>query len=352
MKNKNLLILCAITLLVILAAVISSKLHAPSKSVEKVKLFPELANRINDVSRVIVQGNAHTVSLQKKDNQWYLSSADDYPASFEKVRQTVINISLFRLEEEKTDNPEFYARLGVEDPDKEGASSLLVTLSDPANGTLASIIVGNKRQSSSNRPGLYVRKQNESRSLLVEGMLEVSDDDADWFDRQLFDIPAEEIKNVTIQYADGISFKIFRNARGQIDFDIRGRDKVPSASKIVVNRIATGLEEMRADGVRAAENFNFIPEETVKTTAITFDGLVIESRLAKTDEGTFGQFTARFDESANSEPEDDGKDVSAGVRDYAQNLNDKLSGWVYRIPEFKYEALTTNIDDLMRFPGN
>ena len=352
MKNKSLLILSSITLAVILAATVTSKLRAPQNTIEKTILFPDLANRINDVSRVIVQGAEHTVSLQKRNGQWYLSSADDYPASFDKVRQTVINMSLLRLEEKKTDNPEYYSRLGVEDPSTKDASSLLVALNDSANNTLASLIIGKQRQSSSNKPGLYVRKQNEAQSLLVEGMLEVSDSNADWFERQLFDIPSAEVRYVIIQYADGNIFEISRKARGQTDFDIPDRDKMPSASKIIVNRIASGMEEMRADDVQAAGKFNFIPEETVKTTVTTFDGLVIESRLARTDQGAYGQFTARFDEPARSETVNDQNDGSAGIRDYARTLNNRLSGWVYSIPEFKYEALTTNIDDLMRIPGS
>lgn len=355
MKNKNLIILCAVTLIVIIAAAISSNLRSPREDIEKPILFPELANRINDVSKISIQGPENTVRLQENNGEWFIASADNYPATFDKVRQTVLNMSALRLEEKKTDNPDYYARLGVEDPGSKEASSHLVTLSDATGNTLASVIIGKARQSSGSRPGLYVRKSGDAQSLLVEGIMEVSSDTADWFDRQLFDIPSEEMKEIIIQYADGNTFEIYKETREQPDFKIRNKDDVPSAAKIIVRRIASALEEMRADGVQAADDFEFSSEETIKTTYTTFDGLIIESLLARIDDRAFGLFSASHEpaQAVMSESDStDAEELTEKINEYVDTLNDKLSGWVYEIPVFKYEAMTTSIDDLARFPVN
>ncbi|NIN61113.1 MAG: DUF4340 domain-containing protein [Gammaproteobacteria bacterium] len=355
MKNKNLIILCAVTLTVIIAAAISSNLQSPREDFEKPILFPELANRINDVSKISIQGPGNTVRLQENNGKWFIASSDNYPAAFDKVRQTVLNMSALKLEEKKTDNPNYYAQLGVEDPGSIKASSHLVTLFDATGNTLASVIIGKARQSSGSSPGLYVRKSGDAQSLLVEGIMEVSSDAADWFDRQLFDIPLEEMKEIVIQYADGNTFEIYKETREQSDFKIRDKDDVPSAAKIIVRRIASALEEMRANGVRAANNFEFSTEESIKTIYKTFDGLIIESLLAKIDDRAYGLFSASHDPAQAVMPESDSTDaeeLTEKINEYVDTLNDKLSGWVYEIPVFKYEAMTTNIDDLTRFPVN
>ncbi|MEJ2094314.1 MAG: hypothetical protein P8X93_03845, partial [Gammaproteobacteria bacterium] len=170
-----------------------------------------------------------------------------------------------------------------------------------------------------------------------------------------FDIPSEEMKEVVIQYADGNTFEIYKETREQPDFKVRNKDDVPSAAKIIVRRIASALEEMRADGVQAAGNFNFTPEETIKTTFTTFDGLIIESLLARIDDRAFGLFSASHDPAQAVIPESDSTDaeeLTEKINEYVDTLNDRLSGWVYEIPVFKYEAMTTNIDDLTRFPVN
>jgi hypothetical protein len=48
----------------------------------------------------------------------------------------------------------------------------------------------------------------------------------------------------------------------------------------------------------------------------------------------------------------DAEELTEKINEYVDTLIDKLSGWVYEIPVFKYEAMTTNIDDLTRFPVN
>ena len=188
MKQKKLLILSIITVAVILAAGITSKLRAPQITKSKDILFPELASQINDVTTIDIKGNQRSILLRQKDSIWVIENSDNYPALFNKVKETVINLSELRIVDDKTDNPELYSRLGVEGPEVTGTTSLLVTLKNKSNQEIAAIIVGSQRQSSGSKPGLYVRKSNDTRALLVEGTLDVTDHKENWFHRDLFDI--------------------------------------------------------------------------------------------------------------------------------------------------------------------
>ena len=358
MKKRKLLILLLITLAVILAASITAKLHAPQSTISKQILFPELANQINDIVEISIKNDRQALLLKKQGEIWVLESSDNYPALFNKVRAMVINLAELKVEEEKTSDPALYARLGVEDPETKDANSLLITLKTGENIEVTSIIAGKPRQSAGSKPGLYVRLPGQAQALLAEGSLDVSGNPPDWFERNLFDIPSGFIKNVTIQYADGNIFEIYKEQKEQLDFQTDSNAGESSAAKIIMARISRSMEEMRADNVRALNNFSF-PEETVTTIATTFDGLIITAKTARLDNKTFAHFTFTVDPSiiqeinVTEEEIDSTTDKFAGLTaDFKQDpvqearyLTETLSPWVYEIPDFKYEALTSN-------PGN
>ena len=346
MKNKKLLIFFLVTIGVIIIAGITARLRAPQSNVEKVLLFPDLAGQINNISKISIKDNKNTVDLLKQNDKWIVTNLDNYSADFNKVRATVINLSLFRIVDEKTDNPDLYSRLGVEDPAASNSQSLLITLSDNSNRELASIIIGQQRQSSSSKPGLYTRLPDQKQALLVEGKLDISANGVDWINRDLMHIPSEVVKNVTIQYPDGKQFEINRENKEQTDFNIKGESgEIPSASKIIINRIATGLEEMRADGVKSASNFTF-PEDTITTTVTTFNGMIVTTRLAQLSGHTYAHFSFSAaagvpgEMNVNSQT-GDGNPDTVKTEDLIRQLS-TLSDWVYQIPDFKYEALTTD----------
>ncbi|MCK5498327.1 MAG: hypothetical protein KAI77_03955, partial [Gammaproteobacteria bacterium] len=110
MKRQKLLVLSAITIAVIIIAALVNQSRAPQTSIEKETLFPELANKINDVSRIEIKSSEDPdVILQKmQGGQWALQSADDYPAQIDKVKDVVVSLSQLKILATKTDNPKLY----------------------------------------------------------------------------------------------------------------------------------------------------------------------------------------------------------------------------------------------------
>ncbi len=350
MKNKKLLILAVITITVILVAGIASKLRAPQITRSKDVLFPELVNRINDVVAIDIKGSQRSVLLRQQDNIWVIGNADNYPALFEKVKGTVVHLSKLKILAEKTDNPELYSKLGVEDPEEKRAKSLLLTLRDKSNQKVASIIVGAPRHSKSanSSPGLYVRKPDTAQALLVEGSLNITDDINDWFNRHILDIYASRLSEVSIQHPDGDELKIGKKTKEQPSFELQDElvgGKGKSVFKIIFNRIGTALEEINADGVRSATQFTF-PEDTVVTTFKTFDGLIITAKCAMVNDKPYAQFSFNVDSAIIESSQENLADEKMNVQEEARILNDILSEWVYEIPEFKYEDLTKRKDSL------
>ncbi len=349
MKPKKLLVLSSLTIVVIVIAALFTQSRAPQTTIEKETLFPELAGKINDVSRIEIKSSEDSdVVLQKMEGgQWALQSADNYPAQFDKIKDVVVGLSQMKILATKTDNPKLYPELGVEGPEGDNTSSLLLTLSDQSGTTLASLIVGKPRKnnSGSNRPNLYVRKADAKNALLVEGYLQLKSNNNDWYERNVIHIPASRIQNVNIVKSTGEHLLISKLAEGDTEFKvIEGNTASPS---VLLNKLGTFFEDMHVEGVHAADNFEF-PDDATITTFKTFNGLVITVKNVLSDGKAFAHFS--FTTAATSEsPVNEIAEKNSGtisVEEETRLWNEFISNWVYEIPEFKFETMDIHVGQI------
>lgn len=347
MKRQKFLIFSTITIIVVGIAAFFSQSQAPQTTVEKELLFPELSNKINDVARIEIKSSEdRNVILRKmQDGQWTVESADNYPAQFDKIKDTVVSLSELKILAAKTDNPKRYPELGVEGPEYKDTSSLLLTLRNDADAAIASLIVGNPRKSNveNSRPNLYVRLPDAKNALLVEGYLQLKSDNKDWYERNVINIPASRIQNVDIVKSTGAHLSINKDAQGDTDFKVvSGKTSSPS---VLLNKLGTFLEDINVEGVHALDSFEF-PDEATKTTFKTFNGLLITVKNILIDDKAFANFsfttTSTSNTAADEKSEDNSETIS--VEEESQLWNQFLGNWVYEIPEFKFETLDINVD--------
>jgi len=346
MKHKKLLLLSAVTIAIIITPAFFNNSCAPNTTVEKETLFPELANRINDVTSIKIKSNGNPdVILQKMEGgQWAIQSADNYPAQFDKVKDVVVSLSQLKILATKTDNPKLYPELGVEGPEGDNTSSLLLTLSDQSGTTLASLIVGKPRKNNSgnNRPNLYVRKVDAKNALLVEGYLQLKSNNNAWYERNVVHIPASRIQGVNIVKSNGANLLIGKHAEGDTDFKvIEGNTASPS---VLLNKLGTFFEDINVEGVHAVNNFEF-PDDTTITTFTTFNGLIITVKNALSDGKAFAHFsfTSAVTSDNNTDEMQESNLETISAEEESQLWNQFLGRWVYEIPEFKFETLDVNV---------
>ncbi|MCH8845892.1 MAG: DUF4340 domain-containing protein [Proteobacteria bacterium] len=360
MKRQQLLVLSAITIVAIVAAGLFTHSRAPQTKIEKETLFPGLADKINDVVRIEIVSQDHTVILQKQDKRWVIESADNYPAQFDKIKDTVISLSELKILATKTDNPELYPELGVEGLSIEGSGiknsgSRLLILKDESGITLASLIVGKPRKSNAgkSRPNLYVRKPDTKNALLVEGYLQIKSHNTDWYERYVIHIPVARIQDVNIVKSNGSHLKIYKPSEGETEFRlVEGETASPS---VLLNKLATFFEDMRVDGVHKTDSFEF-PDDATLTTFTTFNGLVITVKSVLIEEHgeekAFAHFSFSTDtsKSASTDQSDSGAEQitssdseTLDVEEESRLWNEFLSNWVYEIPGFKFETLDIHV---------
>jgi hypothetical protein len=334
MHARSLILLASATaaLVAIAIVVLASGDRGVSRAAPGQSAFPALAARLGDVASVTVSRDGTTMTLIRDGDNWLVAEKGNYPANAAKISQIVRAVADLTLVEPKTQNPDLYPRLEVEDPGN--GKSTLVAVKDKSGGDLAQAIVGKRRYDrlGAGNDGVYLRKPGEAQSWLARGTLDPSGDAASWLDRQIIDISEKKIAKVTLTQADGSKLVISRSAP-EAKFAV---EDAPADAKFksetATSGPATALETLDLDDVKPAGELP-VPDKNVVTASFTtFDGLTVDLRLMERDKADWIAISA-----AGSGP----------AEANAKKIEDKVSHWTYAIPAYKANLLKTKLADLI-----
>ena len=215
MSKRHFSILLLIAVVVAVAVFLIPSRTGQESEQEHGLFLPELADAVNDISmvRISAKGGAEVVTMERSDSAWIVSESSGYPADWSVLRPLLADLSQAEVVEEKTSNPEYYHRLGVEDPDTEDAVSKLIEF--PGNENLPGVIVGNSAQG---RDGQYLRLQGEARSVLVDRDITLPLNINGWLARDIIDVPDSDVVSVQITHPDGEVVAIERESTDESDF--------------------------------------------------------------------------------------------------------------------------------------
>jgi uncharacterized protein DUF4340 len=349
-KNK-LFVLSLVTICVIIAASIFVKLRAPQSEKDKPAFFPELSRQIESVNHISIKGFADSINISRINDVWLIDEFDAYPALPDKVKSAVLGAADLKINAAKTSLARLYHRLGVEGPEIEDTTSLLLTLNDKEKNKLIDVIIGKPRRSSAsqNSPGLYVRKLDDEQSYLVDGVMDISAVKTDWIERTLFDIPAEAIKSVRIDHTDGDTFTLFKNEKGQGQFELQNLPYGKKlASELIIKRFGSILQDMQINGARSQKKLEQ-PENSIRAQLVTFEGIIANITTFKIDDIPYASFEFRYDDGLLLKDED--KNKAEDVKAFIANLNARTLNWWFEIPEFKYDILKKRSNIVIRDKG-
>ncbi len=347
MSKTRFTVFAVVTLMLVVAAAVSSYQRAPETVVEKSLLYPDLLEQINSVTEISIRDKEHQTVLSRQGDLWVMKNRDGYPAIFNNVKDSLLAIARLQVLEGKTHNPELYTRLDVEGTEAEPGKSTLLTLRDDRGKAMASLVIGKERQTSSanQQASLYVRNSDEERALLVEGSLTtLHAAPSRWMNSMLFDIKAPNISDIVIEHADGSQLHLSRAEAGSGALSLHDIEEgYRLKSKAALNSLMTALEELRFQGVMADSSFRPEGEKTI-TSLKTYEGVTITATTYQQGEKYFSQFSFSF---APPETAVEGGDV-AQMRAYVEQLSARTGNWTYEIPPFKAELLTRHSSDLLR----
>lgn len=381
MTAKTLRIIAAIAIGLILLLFVLQGVDDDGRRDTGGKLLPDFAAVANEAREIRIVGpdDPDGVTLRRDDERWVVVERDGYAADLGKLRQLVIALAEASIVEEKTSNPEYYERLGLVAPGDDG-SGLLVTVS--GDDFTSNVILGETAQGDYR----YARNPEQPASYLIDRNPEAPASPGDWLDPVIVDVAASDVRLVTVEHADGERVELAKpddnpddNPDDKEGED--GEDVEPAAAPrnfIAVNlpegreltypavgdSIAGALAGLELDDVRPATDGEPSGHATFVTGAgLAVDVQVIEETVAAEpdDEEPGDDETSDADDEDASEAAEEtetwlrfsasagaGSDAEAAAA--AETVNERVSGWEYRVPDYKVQLLTKRWDDLLKAP--
>jgi hypothetical protein len=380
MSLRGLIALGAAVVVLVLIAQLGQRDDAPGAGEQGMPFLPALEDALDDIERVTVltAGEMPAATLERRADEWVVAEKSGYRADVGKLRAGLRALSEARILEPKTANPELHSRLGVENLADEMASGTGVAFTLTGGGSVPTVILGNTEGTKYR----YVRRADEAQSYLIDRDPEMPRTASQWLDAAILDVRGDRVQQVTIKHPDE-TVTISKMTRADPNFAVAN---VPEGRELlyagVANVVGNALRELKLEDVAAAAE-PVADAEPVVVEFRTFDGLIVTARGTQDGDDSWLTFEAAYDaEQAaqfaaappkdeaddaapaadNSEPAaDDVADGAAGAERAAaqtaadvmaevERINERTSGWRYRIASYQYDQLTRRMSDLLKPP--
>jgi hypothetical protein len=384
MSRKHFSVLLALTVAVALLVLLVPGKTGKESEFDQTLLLPALQDRVNDLDRLDFTGagGGKIATLRRTEGAWRVEEAAGYRADWERLRKLLADLARAEIVEPKTANPDYYDRLGVEDVGEPDAGGIQVGF--PEESGLPAVIVGNRAQG---RSGQYVRLAGAAESALIDRELDLPASASDWLEKDIADISDSEVVEVDIRHADGERVVARKASADDEDFELQN---IPEGREIrsawTVNSLANSLSALTLEAV--AEESDIDWSDATRFGLVTADGLRVDVELAasaapggegdEADEagGNAGaeywmrlqaglyQTAVHSPADAAAEPAEDpnvdiGEDrgeaepaaeekTANDPAARAREINQRVSGWAYRIPRYKYDAMNKRMEDLLQ----
>lgn len=290
--------------------------------------LPDFGAVANDIDKLRLSrpSGEEGITIHKDGDAWVVSARDDYPADFGKLRQLIIALANAEVLEEKTSNPDQYAKLGVGDPE-DGGKGTKIVVSGPDFSY--SVIIGNRAQGKYR----YARLADHATSYLIDQDPEIPESVAGWLMPDIIDVDAGQVQRVSISHADGETIVVEKTDQEQTDFDVV---EIPEGRELsyatVANGIAGALSGLELTEVRA--RIDAAPAATV--ICETWEGLTVSAEVVAEEDSHWVAF------SAETTSED------ATMSERVADINARVTGWQYQLQDHKKNLLIRRWDDILK----
>jgi hypothetical protein len=339
-RRRNLAILAGVALVMVVLAALAllrqASEVAPRETAEP--FFPGLAHEANQIAHIRVQARKGALDIVfKPDKGWVVASHDDYPASFEQVRATVVGMAALLALEPKTAREDWLPYLNLVSP-LHGGNGTLITLMDDKGAILASLIAGKTTDigDPSGAIGLFVRHPDDPQSWLARSVFEPKSEPSDWLDKHVMEIDRSRIAETDIDPLAGPSYVVRRDKPSDADFKLTALPKGRALSyDSAPDGVAAAVVDFSFDDVKPARSFDFSdPAHMARVVTRTFDGLTVTVNVIQQGADYWATVSA------------DGS--SPDAKKEARDIDAHATGWAYKLPAFKGQQFNTTLDSLLK----
>lgn len=341
-RRRNLAILALIAVVMSLLAVVTllEDAHETAPHYRQETLLPGLASRANDVAHIRIVAKSGEIDLAHAGSGWVIANHDNYPASFDQVHQTVVALAALLTLQPTTARADWLHFLGLDAPPH--GDGVLIALSDDKGSDLASLIVGKTQDigDPSGAIGLFVRKPDDTQSMLVRSPYEFKTDLGDWYDKTVMSIDRARIQETDVDPASGPSYTVRRDTPAQSDFKLTDVPKGREPADGATDGIASAITGFTFDDVKPSRNFDFSDAgHPTRVTTKTFDGLTITTEVIHQGADYWMTISA------------EGAPGKADAAKEAREIDSHAFGWAYKLPAYKGQQFMTTQDSLLKPVG-
>jgi hypothetical protein len=330
MRRRTLLVLGTAAAAVLGAAILLAPDTATPPERSRIALaFPGLAARLQNAAGIEVRRHDGTLRVLRQGETWVLPDKSNYPVRPERVRELLTGLTELRLTEPRTADPEMLDRLGLEDPERAGATSSLLRVLDAQGNALAELVIGRRRvRTQGNVPeSAYVRRPNETQAWLAEGRIPVDADPQLWIDRDLANLPRDRVRRVVVRRAGENELVLARSGDADAKLEMTLPAEHPPLDETSLDEVARGFEFLTFLDVKAEAE---ISGEALGEARFEFsDNLAVTVRPHKAGELIWVRLSAEGDAEA-------------------ERLNARWRGWAYQVGQWKEKSFVPRLDDLRR----
>jgi hypothetical protein len=333
MTPKQFASLAAVAAVSLLAAIVvyGSRANWTGETGNAGRLFPDLQVDAARVTRIAITQGEKNLSIEKSGDQWLLTSNDGYPAAADKVRALLVALTEADLLEPKTQRPDRFALLEVDDPTAKNSNARLIKLEDTSGTAAAEIIAGKRRlgqDGAAPGEGTYVRKPGENQSWLASTTIAGGAALRDWAAPRIFETDGAKVARLTVEVQGEQPYAIKRTADGSHELE-----DIPAGKKIkYVNMIDNIVEAAAFLDLERVRKAAAPSGEAGSVNFQTDDGLSIGFKIRRDKDGAWATIEATGEGDANKA---------------ADEITTRAKGWEFEVMPSKVETMLKKRDDLL-----
>lgn len=346
MNNKNLGILAVVAAIMVLWAVVQSRLS--DRSTVELSGPSYLIQGLDPVQigRIVIGSGDSAVTIERRDQQFHVTDKAGYPADPKRINDLITKCLDIKTLESYTSNPRNHEDLDVTEEKARNAVKFL-----KADGSvLAGVVVGKALEDGQRT---YVRLTSGDNVYLAESVPYIRTTAIDYVNQEIVSIEHADVNSVRITTPDGFyTLKAAQDGDGVLMGNLSDGKMLKDSDAKSVFR---SLSSLRFDDVNTPSALGELSFDYLYVCRL-HDSTEYRFRIARKDGKAYLTCEAEFTDKTpvtmkpgqvESEEELKKKEAKLQAQERAQRFTLRHRSWIYEIPEWKANYMTKPQADLL-----